>query len=94
MKTVNVLAQILIVVGAINWGLIAWFDFNLVTALFGVGSALTNVVYTLVGIAGLYGLYLIVAVSRGTGHAHAHGNLRNTERHEPIAHDGGRHARH
>lgn len=64
MKTLNVIAQVLIIVGAINWGLVAWFDFNLVSAIFGYDTLMTNIVYTLVGVAGLYGLYLIAIVSR------------------------------
>jgi uncharacterized membrane protein YuzA (DUF378 family) len=59
MKIVNLIAQILIVVGAINWGLVGAFDFNLVSTLFGGMPALENIVYILVGIAGLYGLYLL-----------------------------------
>ena len=66
MKTVNVIAQVLIVIGALNWGFVAWFDFNLVTAIFGEDTWWTNLVYTLVGLAGLWGLYLISTVSRGT----------------------------
>jgi uncharacterized protein len=64
MKVLNTIAQVLIVIGALNWGLIGLFDFNLVSALFGVDSFLTNTVYVLVGLAGLYGLYLIAAVAR------------------------------
>lgn len=55
------LAKILIVIaiiGAVNWGLIGFFNFNLVDAIFGGGSAeqtsaASRVVYSLVGIAGL-----------------------------------------
>ena len=42
---------ILTIIGAINWGLVGLFDFNLVEILFGVG-VLSNVIYTLVGITG------------------------------------------
>ncbi len=50
------LALILIIVGAINWGLIGLFQFDLVATLFGGGSqegAFARVIYTLVGIAGV-----------------------------------------
>jgi uncharacterized membrane protein YuzA (DUF378 family) len=47
------LALILVVIGAINWGLIGLFGFNLVEAIFGAGSILTALVYTIVGIAGV-----------------------------------------
>lgn len=47
-------ALVLVIVGAINWGLIGIFDFNLVTFLFdGISPVITKIVYILVGIAGL-----------------------------------------
>lgn len=54
MKTLNIVALVLVMIGGLNWGLIGLFDFNLVSALFGVDSILTNIVYVLVGIAALY----------------------------------------
>lgn len=56
MKTLDVIALILVVIGAINWGLIGFFQFDLVAALFGTMSAFSRVIYALVGIAGLYAL--------------------------------------
>lgn len=41
------------IVGAVNWGLIGLFNFNLVAALFGSMSLISRIVYTLVGICGL-----------------------------------------
>lgn len=54
MKVLNWIATILVIVGALNWGLVGIFEFNLVNAIFGVGSLLSRVVYTLVGLSGLY----------------------------------------
>ena len=58
MKQIDVIAAVLVVVGALNWGLIAVARFDLVAALFGMSfgevSPLTTIVYGLVGIAGLY----------------------------------------
>jgi uncharacterized membrane protein YuzA (DUF378 family) len=58
MKLMDVVAAVLVVVGALNWGLVAVARFDLVAALFGLSfgevSALTAVVYGLVGVAGLY----------------------------------------
>jgi uncharacterized membrane protein YuzA (DUF378 family) len=58
MKQIDVIAAALVVVGALNWGLVAVAHFDLVAALFGMGfgevSPLTTVVYGLVGLAGLY----------------------------------------
>lgn len=53
MNTIQKIALIFTVIGAINWGLIGIFNFNLVTALFGVNSMLTRLVYIIVGVSGL-----------------------------------------
>ena len=54
MKVIDIIALILVIVGAINWGLIGLFGFNLVDSLFGIGTALSRIVYTLVGISGIW----------------------------------------
>ena len=53
MKAVDVLALVLVIVGALNWGLVGAFRFNLVTALLGQ-TILASIVFVLVGIAGIY----------------------------------------
>lgn len=58
MKTLDVIALILVIIGAINWGLIGFFGFDLVAMLFGTMSTFTRVIYALVGIAGLYAFSL------------------------------------
>ncbi len=57
-KIMNYICKPLILIGAINWGLIGAFNFNLVSVLFGVNTILTNIIYILVGISGLCGLYM------------------------------------
>ena len=47
------------IIGAINWGLIGLFDFNLVDTLFGVDSMLSNIVYILVGICGIVNIGIL-----------------------------------
>jgi uncharacterized membrane protein YuzA (DUF378 family) len=58
MKKLDVTAAILVVVGALNWGLVAVAHFDLVAAIFGIKfgqvSPLSALVYGLVGLAGLY----------------------------------------
>ena len=54
MKVIDKIALVLIIIGAINWGLIGFFNFNLVAAIFGDGSAFSRVIYALVGLCGLY----------------------------------------
>lgn len=56
MRVFDTLALLLVVIGAVNWGLIGFFDFNLVSALFGEMSTLSKIIYALVGIAGLYAI--------------------------------------
>ena len=52
METLHKVALTLTIIGAINWGSIGIFDFNLVQAIFG-NDVLTRVIYSLVGIAGM-----------------------------------------
>ena len=54
MKTVTLVAVVLLIVGGLNWGLLGAFDFNLVDTLFGEGSTLSRIVYVLVGLAALW----------------------------------------
>ncbi|MBL8796878.1 MAG: DUF378 domain-containing protein [Planctomycetia bacterium] len=54
MKAIDVLAAVLVVVGALNWGLVGALRFDLVAWLFGAGSLLASIVYVLVGVAGLF----------------------------------------
>ena len=54
MKTLDVLAAILVVVGAANWGLVGLFQFDLVAALLGEATIVSRIVYSLVGVAGLF----------------------------------------
>lgn len=59
MKTIDTIALILIIIGALNWGLVGIFNFNLVEAIFGGISAITRIIYILVGISGLWGIKLL-----------------------------------
>ena len=63
MKLFNVIALTLVIVGALNWLLIGLIEFNLVDTLFGTGSLLSRIVYSLVGIAGLWSLTFYNKVS-------------------------------
>lgn len=56
---------ILMIIGAINWGLIGLFEFNLVAAIFGEMSAFTRVIYTIVGLAGVA---LLIEFATSTEH--------------------------
>ncbi|MET0619899.1 MAG: DUF378 domain-containing protein [Thermoanaerobaculia bacterium] len=68
MKRLDVVAAVLVVVGAINWGLVAVARFDLVATLFGLQfgevSAASAVVYGLVGLAGAYQAVLWKGIQR------------------------------
>lgn len=53
-KFLDCIALTIAIVGAINWGLIGFLDFNLVAAVFGSMSWLSRIIYGLVGLCGLY----------------------------------------
>lgn len=59
MKVIDTIALILVIIGAINWGLIGIFNFNLVDTLFGTMNIISRVVYTLVGVSGLWAIKLL-----------------------------------
>lgn len=65
MKTTNLIALTLVVIGALNWGLIGFFKFDLVTALFnGNLFWLARLIFALVGLAGLWCLTFYTSVGR------------------------------
>lgn len=61
MKTLQVIALSLTIIGALNWGLIGLFDFNLVALIFGgIDSVFTKIIYIIVGICGIINIKLLV----------------------------------
>ncbi|WP_249029563.1 DUF378 domain-containing protein [Tannockella kyphosi] len=59
MDLIQKIALVFTIVGALNWGLIGLFSFNLVEALFGVNSFITMLIYIVVGVAGLINIMLL-----------------------------------
>jgi uncharacterized membrane protein YuzA (DUF378 family) len=53
------IALILIIIGGLNWGLVGAFDFDLVAKIFGAMSIVARIVYILVGLSAIYGIFLI-----------------------------------
>ena len=64
-KILDYCSLTIVIIGAINWGLIGFFDFDLVAFLFGTMTLFTRIVYALVGICGIY---LITAYGRMKKH--------------------------
>ena len=59
MKTLQRIALVLTIVGAFNWGLIGFFDFNLVTSLFGdTNNIIPRIIYSIIAIAGVINIGL------------------------------------
>ncbi|MBE0535056.1 MAG: DUF378 domain-containing protein [Phycisphaerae bacterium] len=54
LNTLGWASLIILLIGGINWGLIGFFDFNLVAALFGTMTPLSRIIYALVGLSALY----------------------------------------
>jgi uncharacterized protein len=54
LRVVDIIAGILVIIGGLNWGLVGFFQFDLVAAIFGPMSALSRLIYALVGISALY----------------------------------------
>ena len=56
----DTLSLILIIIGALNWGLVGIFQFDLVAAIFGgMSGVVSRIIYTIVGLAGLWGITLL-----------------------------------
>lgn len=53
-KPLDAIALTIVIIGCVNWGLVGFFDFNLVNAIFGNWPLVARIIYAVVGIAGLY----------------------------------------
>ena len=59
MKTLQRIALVLTIIGALNWGLIGFFEFNLVTSLFGdTNNVISRIIYSIIAIAGVINIGL------------------------------------
>ncbi len=54
MHILSIIAYILVIIGAINWGLVGFFQFDLVAKIFGDLSVISRIIYALVGLSGLF----------------------------------------
>lgn len=58
MSVVDYIAMALLIIGGLNWAMVALFSIDVVATLFGVMSPATRLIYLLVGVASLYAIYL------------------------------------
>ncbi len=56
MKAIDNIVLVLVIIGAINWGLVGFFGLDLVAFLFGSMSVLSRIIYAVIGICGLYAI--------------------------------------
>lgn len=59
-KELNSVSMVLVTLGALNWGLVGAFRLDLVQTILGTSPALVQLVYILIGLAGLYGVYMMM----------------------------------
>ena len=64
MKTLDVVAAVLLVIGGVNWGLVGLFQFDLVRVLTADAAPLPAVIYTLVGVAATYQVVALRSIQR------------------------------
>lgn len=69
MKSAYWCALLLVIIGAVNWGLVGLFQFDLVAALFGPASGLSRLVYSVVGLAGIASTGIAATTLRSERHA-------------------------
>lgn len=56
MKAIDYIVLVLVIIGAINWGLVGFLGLDLVAFLFGSMSVLSRIIYAVIGICGLYAI--------------------------------------
>ncbi len=56
----DTLALILVIIGALNWGLVGIFQFDLIASIFGgMSTVVSRIIYTIVGLAGIWGISIL-----------------------------------
>jgi len=60
----DIVALILVIIGALNWGLVGLFSFDLVAAICGSGSVVSRIIYVLVALGGIWCLTILPRLFR------------------------------
>lgn len=66
MKALDYIVLVLVIIGAINWGLIGFFRFDLVRVIFGDMSVISRIIYAVIGICGLYAISFCGRISNNS----------------------------
>jgi len=64
LSVLDLIALVLVIIGGLNWGLIGFFDFDLVAAIFGDMSLLSRIVYSLVGLSAVYTAFISTSLTK------------------------------
>ncbi|NGX39446.1 MAG: hypothetical protein KR126chlam1_00775 [Chlamydiae bacterium] len=64
MRALDIISAVLLIIGGLNWGLIGFFEYNLIGAIFGEMSGLTRIIYSLVGISALYQIFFCKSIQQ------------------------------
>ena len=60
MKIVDRIALVLVIIGALNWGMVGLFQFDLIASIFGgMSTVVSRIIYTIVGLAGIWGISIL-----------------------------------
>lgn len=59
LSSLDWVALVLVIIGGLNWGLVGFFQYDLVASIFGEMTTVTRVVYDLVGLSGLYLVFVV-----------------------------------
>lgn len=57
LKALDIVIGVLLVIGGLNWGLVGFFGFNLISAIFGTATIYSRIIYALVGLSALYEIF-------------------------------------
>ena len=68
MSALDYVAMALLIIGGLNWAMVGLFSIDVVATLFGAQTAVTRVIYVVVGLAALYGIYLISKMAAASRH--------------------------
>ena len=68
MSAIDYIAMALLIIGGLNWAMVGLFDVDMVATLFGPGTALSRIVYVVVGLAALYSIYTMAKMASSKRH--------------------------
>jgi uncharacterized membrane protein YuzA (DUF378 family) len=78
-KPLDWTALALVIIGAVNWGLVGFFRFDFISAIFGGSTSwVSRIIYALIGLAGIYSLSLFGKMGQDRDYSSSHDHFRET----------------